>query len=88
MPRGSSEGVKSVLASVSEKSRNTAPNKVEAGSRNLWSPPISSLAMWGATKPMNPITPVKQTMAAAIKAESAMERVMTSLTFVPRVLAV
>ena len=70
MPTGMLTGESIVLPTASETISNKAPVTAEKGRRNLWSLPTSIRAIWGATSPTKPITPVKLITADVIKTEA------------------
>ena len=77
-----------VLPTVSAPRTSRAPIIQEQGKRTLWSAPIIILVMWGATRQMKPIIPVKQVMAAVIRVASIMDTTLTCLALTPRLVAV
>ncbi len=72
---------------MSHSSIITAPVTAAAGMSMRLSGPTSILAMWGDTRPMNPMTPVKLTMPAATRDMSARQRMRMASTSMPRDLA-
>jgi len=61
---------------VSEISNNSAPKRAVAGSKNLKSFPMSLLTIWGATRPINPITPIRDTTTLVIKDEISIPSIL------------
>lgn len=74
-------------ATMSANSMRAAPMRADAGTRCLLSEPMSSLAMCGATRPTNPIIPVKLTIPAARSDTIISVAMRTLLTSTPRLLA-
>ena len=86
-PTGRMVGDIICIDTISATTSNTAPTRPDAGIKNLLSPPITIRAMWGATNPMKPIAPVKQTMVDISKDASINVNTLTRSTFTPRLFA-
>ena len=71
LPTGNSAGAAMVLANVSAKRQNIAPNKMEKVKTVRVSLPNSNLTICGIISPINPITPQHET-AVATKMEDTM----------------
>ncbi len=68
-------------------SRVRAPTAMDMGMTNLLSDPTTSLTRWGATRPTNPMIPVKATIAAVMNAMTMREIVRKRWTSIPRLVA-
>lgn len=66
-PTGKNVGAMITLDIKSAIISNTAPKAADAGIRYLLSEPMKIRTIWGATNPMKPIMPVKQTTDADIR---------------------
>lgn len=75
-PTGSICGEMTVIEIRWDARRRSDPSRPYAGIRYLLSAPMSVRAMWGATRPTNPMTPVKLTTVAAMNVRT---RRITSL---------
>lgn len=54
MPTGITTGKIIVLPTVSDNKSSSEPKRAERGIKNLWSPPATSLTIWGLTSPIKP----------------------------------
>lgn len=86
-PTGMMTGLMMLLPIVSERSTNATPIRALNGSWILWSPPTTNLAICGATRPTNPITPVKLTNVAARNATMIPLILRSCFTFTPNAFA-
>ena len=59
------------------------PSKAAVGTKNLWSAPIESLTIWGATKPMKPIIPEIHTAAPVAQQARIITRRLLDSTRTP-----
>lgn len=72
------------MAAQSAHSRRAAPVSAEAGMRYLAEFPTSLRAIWGATRPTNPIVPVKQDMTAVMRDSTIIATVLMRDASSPR----
>uniref|UniRef100_A0A1I7WDM6 Uncharacterized protein n=1 Tax=Heterorhabditis bacteriophora TaxID=37862 RepID=A0A1I7WDM6_HETBA len=86
MPSGSSIGAR-VRASVSAASRKLAPSSRLAGNNRRKSAPTSSRAMWGTTRPTQPMMPASDTAAAVHRVAAAINVQRSGVTATPSALA-
>ena len=84
IPTGNCSCWKIVLAIVSAITRNAAPMMALAGRSCRWSGPKIRRTPCGIISPINPISPLRLTAMAVIKAESAKATVLTLLISTPR----
>ena len=77
--------VPSLEASVLAKMRNIAPNAADAGRRYLESDPTKRRAIWGPTKPMNPMVPQKHTTVAVMRDTMTIRNNVVDFGATPRV---
>jgi hypothetical protein len=87
MPTGISAGINTNLAKVSEQRSKQEPTTALHGSKNLWSLPISILAICGEIKQTKPMTPVKAIMLAVANVANTIHVASARLELTPRLVA-
>ena len=88
MPTGNTMGERIVLARISDVSKNTPPNKAEAGIRNRSSLPVRRRTIWGTTSPTKAIIPKNETDTAVVSEAINIILILSFSTFTPKLLAV
>ena len=68
-----------ILVATEASDSMAAPHTADMGRENLWSSPITILAMWGPTIPINPILPTNDTAVAVSRDLSGRDRVVSGV---------
>ena len=87
IPTGISSGEIIVLAIMSDASSMMPPMSPDAGMRYLLSTPTRLRAIWGATRPTNPMTPLNAMHIDEMSVTVTSDTVFRRFTFTPRVAA-